>query len=216
MARIVLVRHGESQATIDRVIGGPRTCAGLTDLGRRQSAALAERWRAEGMRCAELIASQYDRAQQTAEVLAPVLGVAMTVDPAFGEIDPGPDDDGLAYDTFFATRHRTATDWDAMGPFGHYFAGGETVSDLFNRVGKGLEVVVGRLDRIGPQATAVICCHGGVIDAALRRAMQAPLMGSFALFTTNCSITEVWSGPTWRVVRYNDAAHLSGLKGDSP
>ena len=84
---------------------------------------------------------------------------------------------------------------------------------MFNRVGKGLEALVGSLGRDG---SAVICCHGGTIDAALRRAMQAPLMGGFSLFTTNASITEVLSGATWRIVRYNDAAHLNGLRGDSP
>ena len=46
MARLIFVRHGESRATIDRVIGGPRTCQGLTDLGRRQCEALARRWAA--------------------------------------------------------------------------------------------------------------------------------------------------------------------------
>ena len=31
---LVLIRHGESRTTVDRVIGGPRTCSGLSDLGR--------------------------------------------------------------------------------------------------------------------------------------------------------------------------------------
>lgn len=213
MARLIFVRHGESRATIDRVIGGPRTCQGLTDLGRRQCEALARRWAAEGMRCNRLIASNFRRAEQTAAILAPVLGAGTEIDPAFGEIDPGPSADGMPYDEFFRSNGRDPDDWDKVGPFGHYFADGETVSDMFNRVGKGLEALVGSLGRDG---SAVICCHGGTIDAALRRAMQAPLMGGFSLFTTNASITEVLSGATWRIVRYNDAAHLNGLKGDSP
>lgn len=213
MARLVFVRHGESRATIDRIIGGPRTCSGLTELGRKQSDALAARWAAEGFRCDRLISSNFQRAEETAKILAPVVGADVEVNAAFGEIDPGPNADGVAYEDFFRTHGRSPDDWDKIGPFGHFFVGGETVSDLFNRVGKGMETLV---DELGENGSAVITCHGGTIDAALRRAMQAPLMGSFALFTTNASITEVLSGPTWRVVRYNDAAHLNGLKGDSP
>ena len=41
--RIVLIRHGESNVTVQRVLGGPRTCSGLSDLGKMQ----AERLRAE-------------------------------------------------------------------------------------------------------------------------------------------------------------------------
>ena len=37
--RLVLVRHGESVATVDRFIGGVRTCTGLSDLGRQQTGA---------------------------------------------------------------------------------------------------------------------------------------------------------------------------------
>ena len=38
LTRITLIRHGESNVTVQRIIGGHRTCTGLSDLGRRQSA----------------------------------------------------------------------------------------------------------------------------------------------------------------------------------
>ena len=41
--RLILIRHGESRTTVDRVIGGPRTCSGLSDLGRRQTERLRDR-----------------------------------------------------------------------------------------------------------------------------------------------------------------------------
>ena len=46
--RLVLVRHGESQVTVRRVIGGPRTCSGPSDLGRRQARALHDRLASTG------------------------------------------------------------------------------------------------------------------------------------------------------------------------
>ena len=41
--RLVLIRHGESQVTVDRVVGGSKTCSGLSDRGRRQAEALRDR-----------------------------------------------------------------------------------------------------------------------------------------------------------------------------
>ena len=41
--RLVLIRHGESNTTVARVLGGPRTCSGLSELGRRQAERLRDR-----------------------------------------------------------------------------------------------------------------------------------------------------------------------------
>ena len=66
-------------------------------------------------------------------------------------------------------------------------------------------------------ATIVIACHGGVIDVALRQFLRSPMTGSFELHTLNTSITEVVrAGRRWRLVRYNDAAHLEGLPAETP
>ncbi len=40
---LVLIRHGESNVTVNRVIGGHRTCSGLSQLGQRQAQRLSER-----------------------------------------------------------------------------------------------------------------------------------------------------------------------------
>ena len=44
MTRLVYVRHGESNTTVARVIGGPRTCSGLSPLGVQQAERLRDRW----------------------------------------------------------------------------------------------------------------------------------------------------------------------------
>jgi len=43
VTRLVFVRHGESNTTVARVIGGHRTCSGLSDLGRLQAERLRDR-----------------------------------------------------------------------------------------------------------------------------------------------------------------------------
>ena len=61
--------------------------------------------------------------------------------------------------------------------------------------------------------TIVVSCHGGVIDAVLRHTLQMKQVGGFELQTVNTSITELLhvNASRWRLVRYNDAAHLAGL-----
>ena len=211
MTRLVLVRHGESVASVNRAIGGPRTCAGLSDHGRAQCDRLAARL-AETRELTPdgagvvLYASGYPRARETAERIAGALGgPEIVVDERWGEHDPGPDCDGLTFDEF--VERYGVPDWEA-DPHGVTFPGGETVADLHHRVGQAVrDAVAGHTGR-----TIVVCCHGGVVNAVLRMALRAPTTGGFEMFTTNTSLTElVLVAPgRWRLARYNDAAHLAG------
>lgn len=210
--RVVLVRHGESQVTVRRVIGGPRTCSGLSDLGRDQAARLADRLTTTGeMAATVLYSSGYPRAIETAELIAPALGLPVTIDRGFGEHDPGEECDGMSFTDFVARFGMP--DWDT-DPHAVTFPGGETVADLHHRVGSTLSRVVH--EHAG--GAIVVVCHGGVIDAAFRALLGLPMTGGFELHTINASLTElVRARPDrWRLVRYNDAAHLAGLPQETP
>lgn len=210
--RLVLVRHGESVATVERRIGGPRTCVGLSELGVRQAERLATRLaETHEVVCDALYSSGYPRARQTAQVLAPVLDCDVRVEDGFGEHDPGPVCDGMSFDDFVATHGRP--DWES-DPYAVTFPDGETVADFHHRVLSTLRVV---LDRHAGGSVMVVC-HGGVVDTVLRAALRAPWTGMFELYTTNTSMTELISVAPgrWRLVRYNDGAHLRGLPLESP
>jgi probable phosphoglycerate mutase len=212
MTRLVLIRHGESNATVERRIGGPRTCSGLSPLGRRQTEALAARLAATREVPADrLVASGYPRARETAELLAPVLGLPVEVDEGFGEHEPGPECDGLSFDEF-VSRYGTP-DWDT-NPYDTTFPGGETIADFQHRVGRALFRVV----KDNEDATVVIVCHGGVIDRVLRLLVHAAPTGQFQLHSLNTGLTEFKSirPGLWRLIRYNDAAHLAGLPSETP
>lgn len=206
--RLVLIRHGESVATEQRFIGGPRSCAGLSELGRQQCERLRVRLAETGeLTDVVLYASGYPRARETAEIIAPAFGdIEVLVDDRFGEHDPGPECDGLKYEEF--TSRYGIVDWES-DPYAVSFPGGETVADLHYRVARAVrDAVTAHRGR-----TIVVCCHGGVVDAVLRLALRTPIAGDFELFTTNASLTElVLVRPgRWRLSRYNDAAHLAGL-----
>ncbi|MFM7489468.1 MAG: histidine phosphatase family protein [Actinomycetota bacterium] len=209
MTRLVLVRHGESQVTVDRVVGGPRSCKGLSSFGRRQAERLHDRWLDQPEFEPDFVySSAYPRARETAEIVLPAFaGRNILVDPDLGEHDPGPDCDGLAYVEF--EQKFGNPDWE-NDPYGITFPGGETIAQFQLRIG----TAVRRLIDDHESATVVVFCHGGVIDTVLRQALRTFGTGSFEIHTKNTSITEVElvrSG-RWRLIRYNDVAHLVGLE----
>lgn len=210
--RVVLVRHGESNVTVRRVVGGPRTCDGLSELGIRQAERLRDRLTETGeIEATHLVSSAYPRAQQTAEIIAPALGIdEVVVDAGFGEHDPGPDCDGMTFQEF--VDRFGMPDWES-DPHAVTFPGGETIAEFDLRVGTAFSRVV----REHAGGTIVIVCHGGVVDGLVRTALRAARTGIFELHTKNTSLTEIVRvrPDRWRLIRYNDAAHLAGLPPES-
>jgi broad specificity phosphatase PhoE len=206
--RLVLVRHGESRATIERFVGGPRSCTGLTDHGRLQAEALRNRLSAgHDVEATALFASNFPRALETANIIAPSIGsLPVSVDSGWGEHDPGPDCDGMTYDEFI--ERFGVPRWDG-DPHDIVYPGGETISQFHDRVMESLRRTV----RQHEGGTIVIACHAGVIDAVMRNTLHMHQTGKFELHTQNTSLTELLhvQGSKWRLVRYNDSSHLNGL-----
>lgn len=220
---ITLIRHGESEVTVDRIIGGKRTCRGLSPLGRAQAEQLRDRFRREGVGDVDaLIASDFARAIETAEIIRPAFGEAGAPHPVdrwadLGEHDPGPDIDGMSFEAY--VERFGAPDW-AGDPDTEIFPGGETLRMFHERVERGITTLRAEY---GGRHVAVVC-HGGVVDAAFRILLGLPRNGAFELHTLNTSLT-TFSGPAdesdpatsrWRLGRYNDAAHLEGLAEATP
>jgi probable phosphoglycerate mutase len=209
----MLVRHGESRATIEKFFGGARSCTGLTDNGRRQAEALRDRLMAgRDVQATALYSSKHSRAVETAQIITPALGsLSLKTDSGWGEHDPGPDIDGMPYDDFVALYGVPRWDGD---PHDVVFPGGETVGQFQDRVIETLQRTV----RKNEGGTVLVSCHGGVIDSVLRHTLHMHPVGKFELSTINTSLTELLhiQGSKWRLVRYNDAAHLIGLSQPSP
>ncbi len=128
----------------------------------------------------------------------------------FGEHDPGEDCDGMSFDEFVEVHGDRGWEDD---PFTIGFPGGETLAAFHVRIGETIADTVKRYDG----KSIVVMCHGGVVDAALRQALRAPFSGTFDIWTLNASITELQQVKPgrWRLLRYNDHAHLAGLDSES-
>ena len=218
--RLVLIRHGESRSTVDRVVGGHEGCSGLTDRGVLQAKALGERLARTGelAGATTLLTSVLPRAIQTAEIIAPALGdLAVEQQCDLCEIHPG-EGDGLSWEEFGA-RYRpeglaSGNPYRAMAP------GGESWSGFFERVGEALL----RAAADHPGETVVVVCHGGVIEATFATLGNLPLRRPFDVRIGNTSLTQ-WTYEAvdgdlgnashrlarWRLDRFNDTAHLAGL-----
>jgi broad specificity phosphatase PhoE len=210
--RLVLVRHGAAHAGFHGVIGGQRGCSGLTDLGRRQAEALREHLAAsDRVRADVLLASTLPRAIETAQIIAPGLGLE-----TFGqacdlcEVHTG-EADGLEW-AEYTTRYGT---FDMEAEPDRVFAPeGESWNSFHERVGQMLD----RVAREYPDQTVVAACHAGVIMASLRVLLGIPHPGTGAqLRPSNTGITEWEHDPSldrWTLHSFNEIAHLMTLTAD--
>lgn len=212
--RIVLVRHGQSQAQERRFVGGHDGCTGLSDLGRRQVGALAARIAESGelAGATALYASVMARAVETAAILAPALGdLEVRSECAFCESHPGAEADGLSWDDV-DERWPLPAEWT---PQTRRDPGAESYEEMRARV-------TGRLDALLERhegETVVVACHGGVVMHSMFRWLELEPVGNRTrawLNPVNSSITEWRLGdhPYWRsgieLARFNDHAHLRG------
>ena len=207
--RLLLVRHGESNVTVNRQIGGPLTCTGLSDLGRQQAERLRDRVAAGELPAIdEMWASTMPRAHETAEIINQTMGLDLQIEQDFEEFRPG-DADGMLF-ADYVERYGMV---DQMAePYKDLSPGGESRSTFFLRVGK----VFDELVQTRQGKTLMVVCHGGVIDVVFRRLLNLHSEAAFQLWTTNTSVSEFITtahGPPrqWRLGRYNDASHLHGL-----
>ena len=210
MTQLVLVRHGEAQSAVDRVIGGHKGCTGLSDLGRRQAAALRDRWAASGAMtgATALYASALPRAIETAEIVGAAVGggsLEVRSDCDLCEVHVGDDVDGVPVEE--AGDHWRALANDLYGSAG---AGFESWAEFVLRVNRRLL----RIAREHEGETVVVACHGGVVEASFRGLGGHGLAERLTREVDNTAVT-VWErvrrSPGWALVRYNDAAHLEGL-----
>ena len=152
-ARLILVRHGESEGNRDRTFT-QSTDVPLTPRGREQAQAAAQRIAA----CyapARVVSSPYTRARQTAEIIAEVIGLAVECEAALREQSFG----------IFAGQPYDALLSDAAyheGPRWHWRPqGGESLIDVYERVVPAFE----RLALAGAGQDVVVVSHGGVMLA---------------------------------------------------
>ncbi len=208
--RIVLVRHGEAECNLNRVVGGVKGCTGLTPLGRRQVAELADRLYESGelREATALYSSVLPRAVETAERLRPVVGPGPAAlgpvirDCDLCELHPG-ESDGMAWNDVVETIGVPDCDRHPGAPIA---PGGESWSGFIVRASDAVRA----LARRHPGEMVVAAVHAGVIESTMISFLGIPpeVYRRGWIHITHASMTEwAWvpDEDRWILVRFNDA-----------
>jgi probable phosphoglycerate mutase len=195
--RIILIRHAESRHNIEKIIAVRSACPGLTERGFAQANTLAQRLQATGELdgATHLLCSPALRARQTAEDIAPVLGLPLSIDDQLIEQDTG-DAEGLtqaAYDARYGPFNPAREPTRPLAP------GGETWEQKNARVTAAMQSIA----LVHPGQTVVAVTHAGFIVTTFLMQLGMTRGWIDPPFT---SITE-WEWmegrERWRLVRFN-------------
>jgi ribonuclease H / adenosylcobalamin/alpha-ribazole phosphatase len=197
----LLLRHGETALSVERRFAG-RGDAPLTEAGRRQAAAAADRLAARGG-IDLIVTSPLRRARRTAEAVAEATGAAVQVDDGLVETDFG-DWEGLTFAEAAARWPEEVPAWLASAEVAP--PGGESLAMVARRV-------LGALDRLlAAQSgrTLLLVSHVTPIKTLACRAMLAPPATMFRIHLDVGSLSEIqWFADGPALVRsLNDTAHL--------
>jgi 2,3-bisphosphoglycerate-dependent phosphoglycerate mutase len=199
---VTFLRHGESVGNVEDRFQGHADFP-LTDKGRHQAQALAERWQAEGITFDRCVASPLLRACQTAEIISGTLNIPLELDPDWMEIN-----NGLVAGLTPDQAAQVAPRLDFMTPYTHYGEIGESRWEVYLRAGRAIQHV---LDR--SPGRYLVVAHGGVLNMALYAILGIPVQADsggprFSFHnTTFATFTYEPERHNWRLISFDDRRH---------
>lgn len=165
---LYLMRHGEVNSCEDDFTKS------LTDNGRKQVKALANKWKHENIYFDKIIASPYRRTIETAEIIGDTLGCSLEIDDMWAEFN-----NELPEDVVFQKTSEGFAIPLLRDLFGHKKAKAESYWHLHSRAMLAIEKVMKH--RVGKY---LIVAHGGILNAAIRMIIgaQPPIKGNGLYF----------------------------------
>jgi len=204
--QFTFLRHGESVGNAESRWQGQSDYP-LTDKGRAQARALAERWKSEKMKFDLAVASPLGRARETAEIVTSALNVKLELDPIWLERDIGEMEGLTAEEVRQKPQPPYVTPYDPIG------GGGEGDWELFLRAGQALHDLLRR-----PAGSYLIVSHGGLLNQLMHAIVGiAPHVdpSGVRFRFENTSFARAIYFPhqhRWAIDSVNDRAHLKSLK----
>jgi broad specificity phosphatase PhoE len=200
MTLLYFARHGETEDNARLVFQG-HAGKGLNDRGRAQARRLGERLKRT--RFSAIIASDLERAAETAHIVGEAVGMAPSFDRDLREVDVG---------HWTGKSHAELAElypeaWAAWSQGLEVDRGGETYAELAARIERAAQRALA-VERDGP---VLLVSHGGAIKSYASKVMNLSVDGVRALGSLhNTSISVIGHGPhgRYRLHRWNDAAHL--------
>lgn len=164
----VFLRHGESVGNAEERFQGQSDYP-LTDAGRAQARALAERWSKESMKFDLAVTSPLVRARETAEIIAGALNVPLELDPIWMERNNGALS-GMTRDEAQELHPQPGF----MTPYDSFGESGEGDWELFLRAGTAVQRLLRR-----PAGKYLIVSHGGLLNKVMYAILGIPVQANF-------------------------------------
>ena len=164
----VFLRHGESVGNAEERFQGQSDFP-LTEAGREQARALADRWLKEGMKFDLALTSPLSRARETAEIVAGKLNVPLEANSIWMERDAG----GVSG----LTREEASKLFPEPGfttPYDAFGESGEGDWELFLRAGKAVHELIKR-----PAGKYLVVTHGGLLNKVIYVILGIPVQVSY-------------------------------------
>lgn len=208
MARLILVRHGETEWNRTMRYQG-QTDTELNETGIRQAERAADRLAGESID--SVYSSDLKRARSTAEIIAARHGMdgAIRDSSLLREMHFG-DFEGLTFEEIeerYQLIFSASPSWRSRGP--HVRApNGESIADMAARV----ERFMHGFPTTDPKHTALIVAHGGPLQVLLCQLLGVGLehWWQFRLSSASVSIVETYPQGA-SMVSLNDVSHLEEL-----
>lgn len=207
---IIFLRHGESVGNAERRWQGQADYP-LTERGRQQALALADRWLAEGRTFDCILASPLKRARETADIIAGVLDLPVEADPIWEERNIG-EVAGMTGEEV----NRRFPKREFITPFSAIVGDqGEGDWELYLRAGQALQGLLRRAP-----GKYLVVSHGGLLNQVMYAVVgitpQANFSGPRFRFrnTGFAHLTYRASTHQWQINVINERSHWNGKDSD--
>ncbi|MBR5411331.1 MAG: histidine phosphatase family protein [Clostridia bacterium] len=199
--RLLIIRHGESEADILRVHEG-RADFPLTERGIRQAKAMAA-WAAKDYSIDRIYASTLKRAAQTARCLSEATGVPVESEPDLMEFN-----NGLLAGLPFDEADKKYPGVPDLPPDKAVY-GQESKVEFRARAEKVLAKLLNRMDT---NMTVAVVTHGGMINELTHAFLNLPVADGLFFCTADTGVHEWIVTPNGRrVVQANESAHAKDI-----
>lgn len=205
MTDILLIRHGETDWNAEKRLQGHLDIP-LNAAGQRQAAALGQALRHEALDA--IIASDLQRARQTAQAIAVPRGMVVQADAGLRERCYG-GFEGLLHAEIGARYPDAYAAWKTRDMDARYPPGAQVAETLREFSARAVGAIT-RLVRAGRYRKVALITHGGVLECAYRAATGIGFAHARDFDIFNASINRMhWNGSSLRIEQWADVAHLT-------
>ena len=201
MTHVILIRHGQIQANVDKRWHG-WTDSALTTIGKDQAQRVADRIAQEHPDIKAIYASPLQRTFHTAQCIADALNLAITPEPRIREYGIG-----ILEGERFKDLHQIHGFFSKVDADPHYAPDqGESISQVGERVKSALLELSQKHQ--GEKILAV--SHGAAMALALAGLLDQDWYAWGKYQFGNTSVTEIKLGEAPNLIRFNCSEHLTG------